>query len=89
MLLAFRGVSVLQLAPLAALLAVIFSQALLLAGHPQVFMPSLGGFIALYFPLFCRAPWPSNWPALASSSQVSKCAATMRYSKVRAEWRGL
>ena len=52
MLLAFRGVSVLLLAPLAALLAVIFSQALLLASHPEVFMPPLGGFITLYFPLF-------------------------------------
>lgn len=50
---AYRGVSVLILAPLAALLAVLASpEAPLLASYTQVFMRALGGFIALFFPLF-------------------------------------
>ncbi len=52
MLFAYRGVSVLILAPLAALVAVAFSGAPLLASYTQVFMPALGGFVVLYFPLF-------------------------------------
>ena len=52
MYLAYRGVSVLLLGPLAALLAVAFSDAPLLASYTQVFMPALGRFIALFFPLF-------------------------------------
>jgi H+/gluconate symporter-like permease len=51
--LAYKGVSVLLLAPLLALLAVLFSaDAPLLASYTQVFMKSLGGFVILYFPLF-------------------------------------
>ena len=50
--LAYRGVSVLLLAPLAALFAVLLSQGPLLASYTQVFMRSLGGFVVLYFPLF-------------------------------------
>lgn len=53
MYLAYRGVSVLLLAPLLALLAVAFAPGTpLLASYTQVFMKSLGGFIVLYFPLF-------------------------------------
>jgi len=52
MALAYRGVTVLLLAPLAALLAVLVSDAPLLASYTQVFMPALGRFIALFFPLF-------------------------------------
>ncbi|MDQ1817381.1 GntP family permease [Massilia sp. CCM 9210] len=51
--LAYRGVSVLLLAPLLAMLAALFSaDAPLLASYTQVFMKALAGFIALYFPLF-------------------------------------
>jgi H+/gluconate symporter-like permease len=51
--LAYRGISVLVLAPAMALLAVLFSpDAPLLASYTQVFMTALGGFVALYFPLF-------------------------------------
>ncbi|WP_119154960.1 GntP family permease [Caldimonas tepidiphila] len=51
--LAYRGFSVLVLAPLTALLAVLLSPgAPLLASYTQVFMPALGRFIVLYFPLF-------------------------------------
>jgi len=50
--LAYRGLSVLIIAPLMALVAVLFSGAPLLASYTQVFMPALAGFVALYFPLF-------------------------------------
>jgi H+/gluconate symporter-like permease len=52
MFFAYRGVSVLLLAPLAALLAAVLSDAPLLASYTQVFMKALGGFVVLYFPLF-------------------------------------
>ena len=53
MALAYRGVSVLLLAPLMALLATLFSaDAPLLASYTQVFMPALGGFVIAFFPLF-------------------------------------
>jgi H+/gluconate symporter-like permease len=53
MLLAYRGVSMIVLAPLAALFAACFAaDAPLLASYTQVFMPALGRFIAAYFPLF-------------------------------------
>ena len=53
MYLAYRGISVLILAPCLALLAVLFSGDLpVLATYTQVFMPALGGYVILYFPLF-------------------------------------
>src|SRR5271156_3164253 len=50
--LAFRGWSVLLLAPLAALIAAMFSREPLLALWTQTFMGSAGGFLAQFFPLF-------------------------------------
>lgn len=52
--LAYRGINVLILAPLLALLAVVFSGEgdRLLGTYTQVFMHSLGGYIIKYFPLF-------------------------------------
>lgn len=50
--LAYRGWSILLLAPLAALLAAALSQQPLIANWTQVFMPSAAGFFAQYFPLF-------------------------------------
>lgn len=53
MALAYRGASVLILAPLMALLAVLFSPGTpVLASYTQVFMPALGGFVIAFFPLF-------------------------------------
>lgn len=53
MALAYRGISVLILAPLMALLAALLSPGTpLLASYTQVFMPALGGFIVAFFPLF-------------------------------------
>lgn len=50
---AYRGVSVLVLSPLMALLALLFAGNLpILATYTQVFMPAAGRFIVLYFPLF-------------------------------------
>ncbi|MDN3712208.1 hypothetical protein QWZ10_11105 [Paracoccus cavernae] len=53
MYLAYRGINVLILAPLMALLAVLMSGgAPVLATYTQVFMKSLGGYVTTYFPLF-------------------------------------
>lgn len=51
--LAYRGVSVLVLAPTMALLAVLGSPGTpLLASYTQIFMPALGQFVVMFFPLF-------------------------------------
>jgi hypothetical protein len=50
--LAFRGWSVLGLAPPAALIAAAFSGEPLLAHWTQTFMGAAGGFVAQFFPLF-------------------------------------
>jgi H+/gluconate symporter-like permease len=50
--LAFRGWSVLLLAPAAALVAALFGRQPLLAGWTQVFMGSAARFLAQFFPLF-------------------------------------
>ena len=53
MYLAYRGISVLVLAPVLGLLAALFGgEPHLLATYTQLFMTSLGGFLAKYFPLF-------------------------------------
>ncbi|GGG67708.1 citrate transporter [Kocuria dechangensis] len=49
---AYRGVNVLILAPLMALLAALFAGAPLIATYTQVFMPALGKYVVTYFPLF-------------------------------------
>src|SRR5271170_1531462 len=51
-LFAFRGWSVLLLAPLAALIAALFSREPLLAHWTQTFMAGAAGFLAQFFPLF-------------------------------------
>jgi len=53
MFLAYRGISVLILAPLLALLATLFAGGLpVLATYTQVFMPALGDYLVKFFPLF-------------------------------------
>lgn len=53
MYLAFRGISLLILAPLLALLAAALTGSLpLLASFTQIFMTNTGGFIVSFFPLF-------------------------------------
>lgn len=50
--LAYRGHSVIAVAPVAAAVAMVFAGVPLLAGYTQIFMPALGGFIISYFPMF-------------------------------------
>src|ERR1700756_680893 len=49
---AYRGWSVLLLAPLAAVVAALFSREPLLAHWTETFMGSAAGFLARFFPLF-------------------------------------
>ncbi|RGP36613.1 GntP family permease [Pseudotabrizicola alkalilacus] len=49
---AWRGMSVLVLAPVLALLAASLSGAPVLAGYTQIFMQAAGGFVIAFFPLF-------------------------------------
>ena len=54
---AYRGINVLVLAPVMALLACSFhADAPLLASYTQVFMPALGGYLLQYFRSSCSAP---------------------------------
>ncbi len=50
--LAYRGISILLLAPLMAMLAASFASSPLLGLYTQVFMKSAGGFVISFFPLF-------------------------------------
>lgn len=50
--LAYRGHSVIIVAPLTALVATLFSGAPLLATYTQIFMPAAGKFFISFFPLF-------------------------------------
>lgn len=53
MYLAYRGINVLFLAPLMALIACLFHPGTpLLATYTQVFMPALGNYLLMYFPIF-------------------------------------
>lgn len=52
MYLAYRGINVLILAPILALLATLMAGGPLLATYTQVFMPALGKYAMTYFPLF-------------------------------------
>ncbi len=53
--LVYRGLSVILLAPLMAMLAASVSGISLLGLYTQVFMSSAGAFIVSFFPLFCWA----------------------------------
>ena len=53
---AFKGWSVLLLAPVAAVIAAFVSREPILAHWSQTFMRSGAGFFAQFFPLFCSAP---------------------------------
>ncbi len=58
--LAYRGWSVLVLAPAAAFVAATFSQQPLLAHWTQTFMGSATQFVMQFFPIFLRAAQPPN-----------------------------
>jgi H+/gluconate symporter-like permease len=50
--LAYRGMPVIIAAPIAAVVALVFSGAPLLASYTEIFMPALANFVGQYFPLF-------------------------------------
>ncbi|NWN87538.1 MAG: GntP family permease [Micrococcaceae bacterium] len=50
--LAYRGVSIIIAAPIAALVAMITSGMPLLATYTDIFMPAMAGFVGSYFPIF-------------------------------------
>ena len=53
MYLAYRGISVLILAPVLAMLAALLSGDIpILASYTEVFMPALAGYAKAFFPLF-------------------------------------
>ncbi len=52
MYLAYRGITVLILAPLLALLAAFFSNLPLMATYTHVFMPNLANYLKTFFPVF-------------------------------------
>lgn len=70
---AYRGHSVIAVAPLAALIAVVFSGAPILASYTQVFMPGLANFLAQFFPLFITG---AIFGHLMSSSGFAQSIAT-------------
>lgn len=50
--LAYRGMPVVIAAPIASVVALVFSGAPILASYTEIFMPALAGFVASYFPVF-------------------------------------
>src|SRR5258707_14880113 len=70
--LAFRGWSVLLLAPASALLAAAFAREPLLANWTQTFMGSAAGFLAQFFPLLLPGALFGN--LMEDSGRVSAIA---------------
>ena len=69
--LAYRGVSLLLLAPAMAVFAVLASEGgPLLASYTQVFMQAMGGFIIQYFPLFLLGAVFGKLMEASGSAQV-------------------
>lgn len=69
--LAYRGVSLLLLAPAMAILAVALSEGgPVLASYTQVFMHAAGGFIIQYFPLFLLGAVFGKLMEASGSAQV-------------------
>ena len=83
---AYRGISVLVLAPLMALFASLFDPgAPLLATYTQVFMPALGRYLLQYFPVFLLG---SIFGKLMSDSGAAAVIGKFVAKQMRAE-RGL
>lgn len=69
--LAYRGLSLLLLAPAMALLAVAFAEGgPVLASYTQVFMQATGGFVVQYFPLFLLGAVFGKLMAASGSARV-------------------
>lgn len=69
-ILAYRGYSVLVVAPLAALISVVFAGMPIVASYTQIFMPALAGFISSYFPLFLSGAVFGNLMAVTGYAQA-------------------
>ena len=76
--LAFRGWSILLLAPIAALVTAMFSGEPLLAHWTQVFMQSGAGFIAQFFPLFLLGALFGK--LMEDSGSIRRCCTAWRSS---------
>lgn len=50
--LAYRGMPVIVAAPIASLVALLFSWESVLPAYTEIFMPAMGGFVTSYFPIF-------------------------------------
>ncbi|MEV4900479.1 GntP family permease [Citricoccus sp. NPDC055426] len=50
--LAYRGMPVIIAAPIASVVAVVFSGAPILASYTEIFMPAMAGYVGSYFPIF-------------------------------------
>jgi H+/gluconate symporter-like permease len=83
-LLAYRGFSVLLIAPLMAMLAVVMSGVPVLASYTQVFMPSLGGFIVQYFPLFLLGALFGKLMEASGSANALAAAIVARFGEAHA-----
>jgi len=83
--LAYRGVSLLLLAPAMALFAVIASEGgPVLASYTQVFMQAMGGFIIQYFPLFLLGAVFGKLMEASGSAQVLADGIIARLGAARA-----
>ncbi len=89
MYLAYRGINVLILAPLLALLALLFAGdiGLLLPTYTQVFMKAMGGYVIQFFPLFLLGALfgklmdDSGQPAPSPRASLRKWAASATPSR--------
>jgi H+/gluconate symporter-like permease len=85
MYLAYRGLSLLILAPaLAALVALVSVDTPLLASYTQMFMGSAGGFIVQYFPLFLLGAIFGKLMEDSGSAEVLASAIVERLGESRA-----
>lgn len=83
--LAYRGASLLLLAPAMAILAVLASEGgPVLASYTQVFMQATGGFIIQYFPIFLLGAVFGKLMEASSSAQVLADRIILRLGPARA-----
>lgn len=69
--LAYRGWSILLLAPLCALLAALLAGEPLLANWTQTFMSNAAQFVAQFFPIFLLGPFSASlWNQAARSKRL-------------------
>jgi H+/gluconate symporter-like permease len=88
MFLAYRGLSLLLLAPALALLAVLAAEGgPLLASYTQVFMQATGGFIIQYFPLFLLGAVFGKLMEASGSARVLAMASSAGWGRGGRSWR--